>query len=421
MIDTSYDVLIVGAGYAGLCLSYFLKLKGISHLVLEKSGIGSAWKQQRWFTMKLNTPNKLNVLPGYEDYFADPEGFSYAVEYEDYLKSYTIRYALPVKEQCEVAQITKNAEKRFFVSCRCEGQEVRFYSKHIVVASGAQNQPQLPAIADVIDKKITRMHVSAYRNADALPDGAVLVVGSGQSGAQVADDLLDHGRTVYLSTSKVGHIPRRYRGKDIEDWLIITGYYETSTAKMSNEDLQDMKQPLISGVGKKGKTLTLLSLSKKGATLLGKARKANGKCIYFERNTNANIRFGFEFSARIKASVDAFITAKGMRIAPDSDAPEEAERDATSWVPEIDMLDLGGKDVNTVIYATGYGYNFNYLKFPIFTSDHRLRERTGPKDVKGLHFLNIPNQFKLKSGIILGITEDAKNLADKLEASVLLR
>lgn len=247
MDNNILDVVVVGGGQSGLSASYFLKQQGLQHIVLERGRIGASWRSQRWDSFKLNTANKLNVLPGDKYEGNDPDGFCTAAEYVSMLEAYVQRFQLPVIEDVTVTSIEK-VDGLFKIT----GNKT-WYSQQVIIASGEQNEYKMPAFA----ASMHQLHAAQYRNAAQLPPGAVLVVGSAQSGVQIAEDLLENGRDVFLSTSMVPRVPGQYRGRDIMDWLVLMKFFDATKEEVP------FKPPLLTGIGKCRRTISLQSLAKK--------------------------------------------------------------------------------------------------------------------------------------------------------------
>lgn len=415
MNEPILDAVVIGAGHSGLCISYNLKQLGLRHLLFEQNKIGHSWTAQRWDTFKLNTPNKVNLLPGTKNRFSNPDGFCSAKEFAAYLADYSRSLDLPVMEKTKVLSVSKTSDSNnFLVAVFHDGKEKKYLSKNVVVASGSQNQKIIPAFASDLSSDIRQMHASEYRNGDALPQGAIMVVGSGQSGLQIAEDLTDMGRKVYLSTSKVGRVPRRYRGKDILDWLSLSGFNDHRPEDLPNPEMLKMKQPQISGVGPLGKTISLQSLAAKGAVILGKMKNAAGDRIDIEPNAGEHIKFADALSKNIKDLVDAFIDNSGMEAPPAEADPADLPDENADCASNETLLDLKEHNITTVIWATGFAGDFSYLKLPVFKDDGALNHKNGISEIKGLYFLGFPWLRKRKSGIVLGIEEDAKFISAQL-------
>lgn len=227
MNSSLIDVVVIGAGHAGLCISKLLSGQGINHQVFERGKIGQSWRLQRWNSFRLNSVNRMNLLPWQTPIFNNPEAFSDAHDFVGQLEAYAQEFKLPVVENAVVTSVEKKElPHSFSIEVFIDGAPKKKFSRCVVVASGGQNEMSVPRFAKNIDSGIVHQHASQYTSAAQLPHGAVLVVGSGQSGTQIAEDLTAAGRKVFLSTCKVGRIPRKYRGKDIFDWMFNMGLYD---------------------------------------------------------------------------------------------------------------------------------------------------------------------------------------------------
>lgn len=417
MNSASTEVIVVGGGHAGLTISYLLNKYNLNHIVFEKSKIGNTWRNQRWDSFRLNTPNKVNILPGQEmNVDIDYDGFCSAPDLVTSLEVYAAKYQLPVIENSEVLSIEKEPESNDFSVCVLEGGFRRYYrGKQIVIASGAQNLKQIPSFSDNVSKDVKQLHSSEYKNSASLPDGAVLVIGGAQSGVQVAEDLIDNGKKVFLSTSRVGRTPRRYRDKDIVDWLILTGFFDMQTNALSDPGISAMKFPQISGVGLRGHTVSLQYLAMKGVINLGKAFAADSSKIYLQPDVLDNIKFADESSKKIKVLIDDYIQKLNIAALSGEEDPADIPDDKLTCGTSVGSLNLKENGITTIIWATGFSSDFNYLRIPgLFSHNGTLLQSGGVSDIEGLYFLGLPWQRKRKSGIILGISEDAEFIMEKL-------
>lgn len=407
------DVAVIGAGHAGLAISYHLKQNGLAHRVFERGRIGEVWRSQRWDTFTLNSSNKNNQLPGYSYSGNNPEAFCTAREFVAILEDYASQFQLPVQEHSHVISVEKEDDEQLFTITISENEAIKKYrSKQIVVTSGSQNEKKIPSFAANISPDILQLHTMEYRSASQLPDGAVLVAGSAQSGCQIAEDLNDAARKVYLSTSMVGRLPRRYRGRDIIDWLLQMGFFNLRTETVMDPSVLAMRVPQISGVGPLGHTLSLQSLARGGATILGKMENADDENVYFSPNAREHVLFADTVSNGVKAMVDEFIGKNNITAPP----PEEDIHD----VPDVDALcaspltslNLREHNITSIIWSTGFHGNFSYLKLPVITSDGSPMHTNGVSDIKGLYFLGLPWLRMRKSGMVFGINDDAAFIAD---------
>lgn len=414
-MDNVLDVIVIGGGHAGLSISYHLSRLNLRHLVLEKGRTGDSWRTQRWDSFRFNTPNNVNLLPGMDTCVLPEEGFCSAQEFVSYLENYRERFGLPVWENCQVISLTRtpgNAD--FTVVADNNGRMERYRSRQVVIASGGQNKKIIPAFSGNIASGINQLHTSDYKNSALLPGGAVLIVGCAQSGIQIAEDLIDQGRRVYISSCQVGRFPRRYRGKDIVHWLLLTGFFDQHISTVTDEQIFLSRQPQISGTGLQGHTLSLQFLAGKGLTILGKTDTAKGTTIFLQSNAAAHIKYADDFSRKIKAMIDEYIEINHLSAPPPEADPADAPDMKAESATNLSKLNLTEKDIKTIVWATGYSGDFSYIKLPVFNSAGIPEHREGVSPVAGLFFIGLPWLRKRKSGIIVGIKEDSEFIAEKI-------
>ena len=264
--------------------------------------------------------------------------------------------------------------------------------------------------------EIFQLHAGDYRNGSMLPEGAVLVVGSAQSGVQIAEDLIYEGRKVFISTSQVARVPRRFRGKDIVDWFILTGFFDLRTIDVTDPQILLMKQPQTSSAGLRGHTSSLQALARNGAVILGKMENADAVTIFLQLNASAHVKFADEFSMKVKTMINEYIK-KSEQYAPppEEDYADEPDENAVCATVAT-SLDLKENNITSIIWTTGFTGDFSYLKLPVLDDDGKLKHVDGISDIEGLYFLGFPWLRKRKSGIILGIKEDAEFIAEQLLA-----
>lgn len=413
------EVIVVGAGHAGLSLSYYLKQLGLEHVVFEKGRIGESWRSQRWNGLTLNTMNRLNTLPGASQKIKKPEAFGTAMEFVSSLEAYVSGFQLPVSENSNVVSVEKPAGSPFFiVTVSQENEPPRSYNAwQVVIASGSENNKVIPPFAHLIADEVRQLHSSEYRGPMELGEGAVMVVGSGQSGCQLTEELLDAGRIVYLCTSKVPRIPRRYRGRDIMDWLIETKYYDVKTAMVADTGLTRMREPLLRG-NADGLTLSLQYLAGRGATLTGRMTDGSQDELFFDDNVPKHIQFADEFSSSVKEMIDTHI----RRLQQQHPDPEVDEADLPAEVSDfmqaVPSLRLSECGIRTIIWATGLKGNFSYLKLPVVDSSGLPIHQNGVTEVEGLYFIGLPWLRSRKSNHIFGIKDDAGFISNKIYSSL---
>jgi putative flavoprotein involved in K+ transport len=413
MMGALFDVIVIGAGYSGLAASYYLKNYGLDHVIFERGKIGESWHSQRWDSFRFNSTNKLNVLPGEDPEPADPDSFTSAPAFVAALAQYVKINQLPVIENSKVISIEKPGDA--FVVSVLDDDEVKKYScKQVLIASGVANEIKIPSLAKNISKGIKQLHTGEYKNADQLPTGAVLVVGGAQSGCQITEDLLHAGRKVYLSTSMVGRMPRWYRGRDIFYWVTETKFYDIKAEEINDPKILELRPPQVSGTGTGRDSMSLQSLAKQGAIILGKMNNASKGTVFFRQDAAEHVKFADEFSRKIKKMVDDYIIEHDLSAPPahydEADIPDTDACCASN----ITSLDLRENNINSIIWSTGFGHDHTYIKLPVFDDKEKLIHKDGIPVFPGIYFLGYPWLRTRKSPILFGIIEDVKFVVDHL-------
>jgi putative flavoprotein involved in K+ transport len=410
---TILDTVIVGAGQAGLGVSYFLQQVENQHVVFERGRIGESWLSERWDTFRLNTLNHMNVLPGLPYDGPEPDGFARPDELVHYFQRYVEHYRLPVRTGVAVVSVEQTEdEQHFIVKTRADGQaEESVLSRSIVIASGVLHTPKFPLAHSRIPSNITQLHTADYRNAAALPPGAVVVVGSGQSGCQVVEDLLSAGRMVYLCTSKVGRAPRRYRGRDILDWWIDMKFLDVTYASLEDKSISRAAQPQVSGLGRHGHSVSLQHLARQGVVILGRLLDVEADTLLLSDEAVAHVRFADEFSHRLKDAIDAYLAQTGITPPPGEADPADVPDPQAECVSPMRQLNLREAGVGAIIWATGFAADFGWLHLPVLDAEGQPIQQKGISPVRGLYFIGFPWLNSRKSGIIYGIQEDAHYIA----------
>ncbi len=417
MTKPAFDAVVIGAGQAGLGISYCLKQHGLHHTVLERGRIGETWRTQRWDSFALNSPNWLNMLPGDPYRGANPNGFDTAPAFVRYLQGYADRYRLPVQVHARVVSVErKNSAYRVTASVR--GTTRSYGCRQVVVASGAMNKWKVPPFAKALSANVRQCHAGEYRSPAELPEGAVLVVGGAQSGLQVAEDLIAAGKRVYLSTSAVGRVPRRYRGKDILEWHLRVGILDLKTEDITDPQELEMKLPQVSGVGPLGHTLSLQSLAGRGAVIVGKIESVYDTAINLQPNAAEHIRFGDEVSRKTKAMIEKFITENSLDVPPPEPDPADEPDTGAASASSVTSLDLKRENIRSIIWATGFSADFSYLNGQGLDGNGSPVHRNGISNVTGLYFVGLPWLRKRKSGIIHGVAEDAAFVAENVASAI---
>jgi putative flavoprotein involved in K+ transport len=360
----------------------------------------------------------MNGLPGSPYADADPDGFLLREELIASWEQHAADHELPIRVGTTVEQVTPEAgSDRFLVhTLDRSGSRRSLSSGNVIVASGMMQSPKVPALTERFPESFTQIHAADYRSPAALPEGAVVVIGSGQSGCQIAEDLVGAGRTVYLCTSRVARLPRRYRGRDATEWMSALGLFDTRLADLPDPAMQFAAQPQVSGVGRRGKTVSLQAMHRQGIRLMGRLSDVADGVLTTDDSLSAHISFADEFSADFKREVDAFIEMKGL----DATAPTEDPNDAPAG-PEVGdaglaSLDLAAAEVNTVIWCTGFTANFDWLDLPVTDDRGKPVHDRGVSPVPGIYFVGFPWLHTRKSGLIFGIDDDARHVTEAITA-----
>jgi putative flavoprotein involved in K+ transport len=340
-------------------------------------------------------------LPG------DPEGFATAAQLAEFLDGFSRSHGLPVHEGVTVTGVAQIANG--FSVTTTSPEFPRVDAAAVVVASGGQNHARLPAVSRSLPGHIHQVHAGQYRNPGSLPAGGVLVVGSAQSGCQIAEDLLGAGRNVFLSVSRVARARRRYRGRDILDWFDESGFLDQRPEDLPDPAMMRSPQPQISGVGRRGHTVSLPGLAGRGAVLVGRLVGADGAGLDFDQSVADCIRFADAGSAQIRGLVDEYITARGINAPPAEDEP--ADHDC----PDPEALQgptrVTGDQVAAVVWSTGFDGDFSWLRVPALDPGGHPIHRDGISATPGLFFVGLPWLRTRRSGIITGVDGDGAWIA----------
>ncbi len=408
-----FDVVVVGAGQAGLAISYFLKRDGCHHVVFERGRVGETWRTQRWDSFALNTPNSVNDLPGLPYDGPQPDGFWLCRELIAFFERYAKNSDLPVRTRATVTSVERFSDGASFQVKLTTDREAEktVLARSVVIASGILQTPKLPGVSTQLPPDIVQLHTADYRNPASLPPGAVVVVGSAQSGCQITEDLLEGGRQVYLCTSKVGRIPRRYRGRDTVLWLKDMGFHDVTVDELTDKSIIHAAQPQISGVGRYGHTVSLQQMARNGVVVLGRLLAVEDGCLIVGDDAAEHARFADKKSAQYKRDIDAYIERAGITPPPLEDDLADTPDPNVDCVSPIRRLDLKEANVSTVIWATGFTADFGWIHLPVLDQEGMPAHRRGVSAVPGLYFIGFPWLHSRKSGLIRGVEEDAGHIA----------
>jgi len=405
-----HNVVVIGGGQAGLSMSYCLGLRGIDHLVLDKATVGNEWRDRRWDSFCLVTPNWQCELPGFPYQGPEPHGFMLRDEIVSYLESYARSFGPPLAEHTTATRLTQRPRGGFEIRT----SRGMITADQVVVATGPYQVPLTPRLGHRLPDDVRQIHSSQYRNPAELPPGAVLVVGTGQSGGQIAEDLHLAGRTVHLATGSAPRVTRFYRGRDVVDWLADMGYYARGIEEFSDADAVRFRANHYVTGRDGGRDIDLRAFARDGMRLYGRLAAVRGGTVHFADDLRENLDRADAVAESIKDSIDAHIDAR--RIV----APREA-RYAPVWEPAglTSALDLEAAGIATVIWATGFGRDCRWIEVPVFDGRGYPTHRRGVTSCEGLYFLGLPWQHTWGSGRFCGVGTDAAYLADRICAGPL--
>jgi putative flavoprotein involved in K+ transport len=402
--DRQVDAVVVGAGPAGLATSQHLSALGIDHVVLERDVVGSSWRNQRWDSFTLVTPTWSIRLPGLDLAALDQDSFLPREAVTELFDSYAQSISAPVRTGVEVGKLRR--EDDGYVLSTTEGD---WHTRAVVIASGGLRRPDIPDVT--LPDGVTALHAVDYRGPDQLPAGAVLVVGGGQSGTQLAEELNRAGRKVYLSTSMVGRVPRRYRGRDIFRWLTETGNLDQPTQR-TPEMMRNAPQTMVSGVNG-GHTIALQQLSRDGVILLGRLTGAEGGRFTFADDLAQNIEFADTIAARIRGQIDKYLENQAGEVPPADTDPAEVPLDAVPEAPA--EIDASAGGISTVLWCTGMLPDTTWLPDDMVEPTGVPQHEDGALDA-GLHVVGFPWLTHRGSGVLYGMATDAARAAERIKS-----
>jgi putative flavoprotein involved in K+ transport len=406
MAVTEVETLIVGGGQAGLSMSEHLSRLGVSHLILERHRIAERWRSERWDSLVANGPAWHDRFPGMTFPGIDQEAFATRDQIVDYFVAYAKRIAAPIR--CGV-EVTVLAAKTNGAGFRAETSDGVIEARNVVVATGPFQRPIIPSLVSA-DSSIEQLHSAAYRNPAQLRDGAALVVGAGSSGAQIADELLRAGRRVYLSMGPHNRPPRRYRGRDFVWWLGVLGEWDAKASAPGTEHVTIA----VSGAHG-GHTVDFRELATRGITLLGRAAHYQDGIMHFAPDLSRNIALGDANHLSVLDSADAYVAAKGLDL-PAEPTARKISADPPCVTHPLGRLNLADAGIRSIIWATGYGLDFSWMKVDAFDDRGRPAHQRGVSSVPGLYFLGLAWLSRRASPFIWGVWHDAEYLAGHIAA-----
>ncbi len=398
------DVAVIGGGQAGIAMSEHLANCDIPHLVFERHRVAERWRTGRWDSLVANGPAWHDRFPLQEFSGIDRDAFVPKEQVADYFVDYAERIDAPVRCGVEVTRVERLRGQAGF---RVETSDGAYVARAIVAATGPFQTPVSPSLVPE-DEAVAQMHSLDYKNPDQVAEGAVLVVGAGSSGVQIADELLRTGREVFLSIGPHDRLPRRYRNRDYVWWMGVLGMWDDERIPPGKEHISIS----VSGAYG-GRTIDFRDLARSGMTLLGRTEGFSDGTVHFAGDLARNIAAGDEHYLSFLSQCDAYLVANGIDL-PEEPAARELLDDPECLANPFDRLNLAEANVSTIIWATGYKPNFSWLNLDVFDEDGRPRHVRGVAPEPGVYFLGLPWLMSRGSSFIYGVWHDAKHIADHI-------
>lgn len=405
---TAIDALVVGAGQAGLITSYHLQQHGVDHLVIESAeGPVAHWAHRLWDSFTLVTPNWTLRIPGAPYGGDDPLGFMSHREVAARFEAYVEKYRLPVRYDTRVLSVQAGPAGGFSVTTSAGSFEAR----HVVMATGLFQQPRVPSFAREIPPHVRQLHSSEYKRPGSLAAGAVLVVGSSQSGAQIADEINRSGRQVFLCVGKCGRVPRRYRGKDCSEWIELLGLADKTVGQLESPRMKFAAHPQVAGRSD-GENINLHRFHREGIHLLGRLADVRNGTLRLALDLHRNLAYADDFERAFLLAIDSYIEAR--RLGCEAEVMPQW-RDAYRCEP-VAELDMERHGISTVVWATGYRYDYSLVQFPVFDEDGYPVQKRGVTGQPGLYFVGLPWLHNQRSGLLSGVGDDAAHVVSDILA-----
>ncbi|MDY7087415.1 MAG: MSMEG_0569 family flavin-dependent oxidoreductase [Actinomycetota bacterium] len=402
-------VAVIGGGQAGLSMSWYLRQRGADHVVLERDRVGHEWRDRRWDSFCLVTPNWQCRLPGYAYSGDDPDGFMAGAEVVTFLEKYAASFDPPVRERAEVSRLRRTGKAFELV---VNGEVLT--ADQVVIATGGYHRPAIPRLAERLPAHIAQVHSSQYRNPRQLPEGDVLVVGTGQSGCQIAEDLHLSGRRVHLAVGSAPRAARRYRGRDTLAWLDEMGHYDKSVHEFGDADEVRLRANHYMTGRDGGRDIDLRRFATEGMSLYGRLRGIDSGTITFAGDLARNLDHADAVAEGIKDAIDAYV--ERARIP----APVE-KRYEPVWTPGVPRTSLDADVIGSVVWATGFHRDHRWIEVPVFDGRGFPAHDRGVTSCPGLYFLGLPWQHTWGSGRFAGVARDAEHLCSQITRARLMQ
>lgn len=402
MTVENVEVLVVGAGQAGVAMSEHLTRLKIPHLVLERARIAEKWRTGRWDSLVANGPAWHDRFPGL-DFDGDPEAFVGKDAVADYFVAYAETFGAPIRCGVEVRSVTRLHGRPGF---RVETSDGVIEATYVVAATGPFQRPVFPRLVPA-SAGITQLHSADYRNPGQLPEGAVLVVGAGASGAQIAEELMESGRKVWISVGPHDRPPRRYRGRDNVWWLGVLNKWDMEAPPTTKHVTF-----AVSGAHG-GRTVDYRRLAARGMVLVGRTQGFDDGVMSFEPGLAENLATGDRNYLSVLDEADAWVARNGADLPEEPEAREMLPDPACVTDPLL-SLDLAEAGITSIVWATGYTLDFSWLKVDAFAGNGKPRHQRGVSAEPGVYFIGLPWLSRRGSSFIWGVWHDAKFVADHI-------
>jgi putative flavoprotein involved in K+ transport len=403
-MDTRVETVVIGGGQAGLSVSHHLAKRGREHVVLERGQVGETWRSERWDSFLLNTPNWFLRLPGHEYAGSEREAFLTKAETVAYLEQYADKVNGTVQTDTEVTSLRARVGGGFAV----ETSGGRFTAANVVVATGSFRQPAASAAAGDAAASIFQLHANQYLNPQQLPDGGVLVVGSGQSGCQIAAELNRAGRDVYLSLGRCPSLPFLYRGRRIYEWAVEIGMMDETADMLPSPAARFACNPTVASE-EIPHLLGPERLAREGVTLVGRVESVDGTSAAIRPDANERLADARQFGETFKQRLDDYVLAHAVEVVEDT-----REGNEPLEVSEVRELDLDATGVRTILWANGFRPDFRWIELPVCGADGWPLQTRGVSEVDGLYFVGVHWLHKRKSALLLGVGEDAEHVVSTI-------
>ena len=409
-MNEQIETVIIGAGHAGLIMSYYLSELGREHVVLEAGRVAERWRSERWDSFFFQFPNWTIELPGYKYECDDPDGFVPGTEVVRFVQNYADIIHAPVRCGAKVTSLERLSGATYLVNTETKAIE----AANVVIATGQYQKPAVPPLNADVSRDVFQIHSSNYRNPDQLPPAAILVVGAGSSGCQIAEDLNQAGRQVYLSVGRHFRVPRRYRGRDYGYWRLVMGGWDRTVDTLPSPEAKNLPLPVVTGF-KGGHDVDFSRMAAAGIVLLGHLQGISNAKLIIASDLKQNLDKGDTWFNDFTKAVDEYVAKTAL------DAPQESQSTARTLKikkvaqPILD-LDLKAAGITSIIWATGFRYDFDWIKLPLFDETGEPIHRRGMTACQGIYFLGLKWLYKLKSAFlsIAGPAEDAAYIAERI-------